>query len=62
VAPLALIWWPLRMVRWWRRPPAGAAEARAVRGALVAAWLALVVLLPGLFAWVWLDRVEWLTF
>jgi hypothetical protein len=29
---------------------------------LLAAWLALIVLLPGLFAWVWLDRVAWLTF
>ena len=62
VAPLALIWLPLRMVRWWRRPPSDDAAPRAARADVLAAWLALIVLLPGLFAWVWLDRVAWLTF
>jgi hypothetical protein len=38
------------MVRWWQRPPSAEAAPRAARAELLAAWLALIVLLPGLFA------------
>ena len=29
---------------------------------LAQAWVSLVVLLPAVFAWVWLDRVDWIVF
>jgi hypothetical protein len=61
--PVAVIWWTLGAIAWWRRPPRTDAELRRrLRGALAAAWVSLIVLLPALLAWVWADRVEWLVF
>jgi hypothetical protein len=58
LAPAGAVWWVLRTVIWLRRPP-GPGE---LTGSLTAAWLALAVLLPALFGWIWADRVEWLVF
>lgn len=58
LAPAAAVWWLLRTVAWARRP----AVPDELRASLVAAWIALGVLLPGLFGWVWTDRVDWLVF
>jgi len=50
-------------VRWWRRPPTGPDEVRrSLTSALWLSWTSLLVLLPATFAWVWLDRVDWLVF
>ena len=60
---MAAIWWVVASIAWWRRPPRDDAELRRrVTGGLVAAWVALTVLLPAAFGWVWLDRVQWLVF
>jgi hypothetical protein len=58
LGPVAALWWVLRIVAWLRRPP----EPRQLTASLTAAWVALAVLLPALFAWIWADRVEWLVF
>ena len=58
VAPLVLVWWAVSSPAILRRAPA----THELDGALTRAWLALLVLLPGLFAAVWLDRVEWFVF
>jgi hypothetical protein len=62
LAPAAAIWWVLAAIVLWRRPPAAQALDARLTVALRVAWLSLVVLLPAIFAWVWLDRVEWLVF
>jgi|1186.fasta_scaffold28844_2 hypothetical protein len=58
LGPAGAVWWVLRAVGWLRRPPVPAQLA----GSLTAAWIALAVLLPGLFGWTWVDRVQWLVF
>jgi hypothetical protein len=58
LGPAALVWWILRTVAWLRRPAAPA----HLTASLTAAWVGLAVLLPGLFGWIWADRVDWLTF
>jgi hypothetical protein len=61
--PVSAIWWILGAIAWARRPPRDEAEAaRRLGGALVAGWVSLTLLLPGIYAWVWLSRVEWLVF
>ena len=58
VAPLVLVWSAVSTPAILRGVP----QAHEVHGALTRAWLALLVLLPGLFAAVWLDRVDWFVF
>jgi glucan phosphoethanolaminetransferase (alkaline phosphatase superfamily) len=61
--PAAAIWWLVGPVAWWRRPPHTDRELRRRLGAqLTAAWMALTLLLPAMFGWVWADRVDWLVF
>jgi hypothetical protein len=61
--PVAAVWWLIGTVALWRRSAVPEAEQRRrVTGELVAAWLALTVLLPGIYGWVWLSRVQWLVF
>jgi len=61
--PAAIIWWPLEAVRLWRRPPqTPAATERRLTFALVQAWVGLVALLPAVYSWVWVDRVDWFVF
>jgi hypothetical protein len=61
--PVAAILWIVEAVRLWRRPPRTAADAAGhLTLVLAEAWVSLVVLLPAVFAWVWLDRVDWLVF
>lgn len=61
--PTAAIWWVVGAIAWWRRPPqTDAALRRRLQGALAAAWVSLVLLLPAVLAWVWVDRVAWLVF
>jgi hypothetical protein len=62
VAPTSAIWWVLAAVVLWRSPPAAQALDARLKVASTASWVSLVVLLPAVFAWVWLDRVEWLVF
>jgi len=45
-----------------RHPPTDADTGRHPTFALAQAWVSLVVLLPALFAWTWLDRVDWIVF
>ncbi len=37
-------------------------EPQELHGALVRAWLSLLVVLPGLYGWIWNERVDWLVF
>ena len=61
--PVAAILWIVEAVRLWRRPPQTAADAAGhLTLVLAEAWVSLVVLLPAVFAWVWLDRVDWIVF
>jgi hypothetical protein len=61
--PAAGIWWLIGAVAWSRRPPRTDGELdRRLGGELVAAWVSLTLLLPAVFGWVWLDRVDWLVF
>jgi hypothetical protein len=61
--PVAVVWWAAAVLGWLRRPPTGPDEVRrSLTSALWLGWTSLLVLLPGTFAWVWLDRVEWLVF
>jgi hypothetical protein len=53
--PFAIVWWTIRLIAWRR-------IAHQTGAALAAAWFALALFLPALFAWVWADRVEWLVF
>ena len=47
------VWWVLAL-----RPFSDRAVALA--GVIARTWVGLFVLLPGLYAWVWLSRVSWL--
>jgi hypothetical protein len=58
LAPAGGLWWVLRTAAWLRRAP----DPGELTGSLTAAWLALAVLLPALFGWIWTDRVEWIVF
>jgi hypothetical protein len=61
--PAVAIWWIVEAARLWRRPPPTAFDTdRRLTFALAQAWVSLVVLLPAVFAWIWLDRVDWLVF
>jgi glucan phosphoethanolaminetransferase (alkaline phosphatase superfamily) len=61
--PAFALWWIVEPARLWHKPPQTAAETdRRLTFALVEAWVALVVLLPAVFAWVWTDRVDWIVF
>jgi hypothetical protein len=61
--PVAVVWWGVDMLRWWRRPPTSPDEVRrSLTSALRLSWTSLLVLLPATFAWVWLDRVDWFVF
>ena len=61
--PVAGIAWIVEAARLWRRPPQVAADTDGHLTILLAqAWVCLVVLLPAIYAWVWLDRVDWLVF
>ena len=50
------VWWLVVLVELLRT------RTTAAGGLLARAWICLLVLLPGLFAWVWADRVDWFTF
>ena len=53
----------MEAARLWRRPPRSAADTDGhLTIVLAQAWVCLVVLLPAIYAWVWLDRVDWLVF
>jgi hypothetical protein len=61
--PLAALFWTVEAVRLWRHPPQAAAGTdRHLTFALAQAWVSLLVLLPAVFAWVWVDRVDWIVF
>jgi hypothetical protein len=61
--PAAVIWWVLGVVFLTRSPPHSDGDLeRRMTGQLTAAWVSLTLLLPAVFAWVWVDRVEWLVF
>jgi hypothetical protein len=61
--PVASIAWTVQGALLWRRPPRTAADTkRRATFALAQAWVSLVLLLPAVFAWVWLDRVDWIVF
>jgi len=63
LAPVVAIWWLFAAVAWFRRPTGSDADlSRRLGRELVAGWVSLTLLLPALFAWVWLDRVDWLVF
>jgi hypothetical protein len=53
--PFAIVWWTIRLLAWRR-------TMQHTGAALAAAWASLTLLLPALFAWVWVDRVAWLVF
>ena len=57
----ALVWWAVDLLRLRRAAPA-ADRPELLTSMLARAWLSLIVLLPGLFAWVWADRVQWFVF
>ena len=62
VLPAAVVWWVISAIGW-RRPAADGTEARRrLDLALATSWVSLVLLLPAVYAWVWLDRVEWIVF
>ena len=56
------VWWAITLADLLRDGGAGAQVGSWRTGLLVRAWACLLVLLPGLFAWVWSSRVEWLVF
>jgi hypothetical protein len=58
LGPAGALWWLLRTVAWLKRP----AVPAQLQSSLIAAWIGLAVLLPGLFGWIWADRVQWLVF
>ena len=61
--PVAAIFWIVEAATLWRRPPRTATDtARHLTFVLAQAWVSLVVLLPAVFAWIWLDRVDWIVF
>jgi hypothetical protein len=61
--PVACVVWIVEAARLWRRPPQVAADTEHhLTIVLAESWVCLVVLLPAIFAWVWLDRVDWLVF
>jgi hypothetical protein len=63
LSPVAVVWWAAAVLGWWRRPPKQPDELRrSLTSAMWLAWTCLLVLLPATFAWVWLDRVDWLVF
>lgn len=63
VFPAATTWWVIRALVYWRRPPRSEAELRRrLAGTLAAAWISLTLVLPAVFGWVWVDRVDWLVF
>ena len=49
------VWWVVAL-------PPFTDRSLAVGGVLARTWMSLFVLLPGLYAWVWLSRVSWLVF
>ena len=61
--PTTAIWWSLSAVAWWRHPPRTDEEwQRRLGRVLAGCWVSLTLLLPAVFAWVWVDRVEWIVF
>jgi hypothetical protein len=63
VFPAMGIAWVALPLAWRRRPARDDAElARRVERELALAWVTLVVVLPGVFGWVWAARVDWLVF
>lgn len=61
--PAGAIWWLMAGIGLWRHPPrTSLALRRSMDCALAASWITLAVLLPAVFGWVWVDRVEWLVF
>jgi hypothetical protein len=61
--PVAVVAWLGEAAWLWRKPPASAPDTqRHATFALAQAWVSLVLLLPAAFAWVWLDRVDWIVF
>jgi len=61
-APMVGGWWLVASLALARRPrdrPVGEPE---LRGALARAWASLLVLLPGLFGYVWVSRVQRIVF
>jgi hypothetical protein len=58
LGPAGALWWLLRTAAWLTRP----AVPAQLHSSLIAAWLGLAVLLPGLFGWIWAERVQWLVF
>ena len=59
--PATAAWWLVVSVMLARRPRHRPAGEKEIRGALVRAWVSLLVLLPGLYGWVWVSRVDWFT-
>jgi hypothetical protein len=60
--PAAAIWWLAATVLWRRAPETRPELLRRLDLTLATAWVSLAILLPAIFTWVWLDRVEWLVF
>jgi hypothetical protein len=61
--PVLGVGWVILLVVWTRSPPRDDDElARRLGQQLALAWVSLVVLLPAVFGWVWVDRVDWLVF
>jgi hypothetical protein len=58
--PVAFVWWVWLLITWWAGPPKRL--GRSLTSAVALAWTSLLVLLPGTFAFVWLDRVNWIEF
>src|SRR5919197_5370453 len=52
--PTAVIWLPVRVAPRWRRPPrTDEGWHRRLGSVLASCWVSLTLLLPGMFAWVW---------
>jgi hypothetical protein len=62
VLPAVAIWWVLAAIGWRRPAGDGAGPRRRPDLTLAMAWVSLALLLPAVYAWVWMDRVEWIVF